>query len=132
MAYKETDFISKMLRPYLKKSNWKTSIIEAKVSAGKTMPFSGFQFHQLPTLKKASEDQIIFKPSDMALGIKPADIFVINRENAWVAILFEKEKTPRRSFYMIKIWDVLTLKTESGKKSITKKDCEDRGLLCSL
>ena len=130
MSFKECDFVTKILRKYIKKEDWKTSIIEAKVSAGRTLPFSKFQCHQIPTLIKVNKGQIIYKPSDLVFDLKPADIFVYNQEDSYVAILFNKDKLPRERFYLIAGIYVLALQKIPNKKSLTEDDCSVLGFEC--
>jgi len=120
--YKESTFITKLLKPYLKKHNWETSYIEAKVSSGNTLPFSKFQFHQIGILKKATKEMIAYKIPDVGMGMKPTDIIVTNKIKAYVAILFNKDQTPRKEFGLLSVEEVIKIK-ESGAKSIKKSDC---------
>lgn len=129
---KENEFITKLLRPWLKKHDWASGYIEAKVSKGKSLPFSSFQYHQLATLRKVSLSQDVYKIPDSATGIKPSDIIVLNKANGWVAILFEKDKRPIGSFYLIDIKNVYHIKDRLKKRSLTKKDCEYYGVECSI
>lgn len=133
MGYQESDFITKMLRPYFfQRKEWKTCHIEAKVSKGKTCPFTAFQEHQLPDLQEATRGMVIYKPSDMSFGRKPADLIITNKVDSWIAILFEKEKTPRTCFHLIHVKDVLKLQKTPDKKSISREDCENFGKVCYL
>lgn len=118
----EAKFGTTILRKYLKNCNMSNAAIEAKVSKGKTLPFSSFQPHQLPFLEKIKYGQDVYKIPDTATGMKPADFYILNKAEAWVAILFEKDKTPRNCFHMIEIEDILKIKKD-GRKSIHKKDC---------
>ena len=129
--FKEKDFQSKILTPWLKKNGW-TMAYEAKVSAGNTVNFKAFEAQQLPSLYKAKHTIIHHKISDMSINMKPFDGFCLHNELSYIIVMFNKDtKGGRDHFYMLEIDEVMKIK-ESGAKSINKQNCIDKGKVIGL
>lgn len=122
----EARFQSEILTPWFKKNGW-TCAYEAKVSAGNTINFNAFQDQQLPSLKKVKHGILHHKLTDASIGLKPFDAFCLNKEKAYVVVMFQKDtKEGRKKFYLMDIDEVLKIK-KSGAKSLKKSDFELRG-----
>ncbi len=102
-----------------------TGLFELKISHGNTVPFSRFESQQLPSLWKCYTEGLYHKESDLSVGLKPADCWFMYGD-AYVGIMFNIPEN-QNEFYLIHIREVMKL-YNAGKKSITKKNCQEFGV----
>lgn len=126
--FKEKDFQS-LFTKWFKIHGW-TFPYELKVNKGKTVPFSKFEPQQLPSLWKAYNGIFHHKLTDASLGAKPFDGYGYKNVDAYVGIIFEKDKQ-QTIFYLIHIKKIMRLK-ETGAKSISLAFAKDNGIEINL
>ena len=92
--------------------------IEVKVTTGNSIPFSDVQPHQLQALLNA-ERVLVWKIADDSRGVKPFDMFMLEKANAYVALSFLKPRTkPVVHLVPVQVW--LRLQESSARKSVTE------------
>ena len=100
-----------------------TGIIELKITKTNTLNFKRIEEHQLFGLTKVKHGTLAWKLSDLDIRKKPADMIVLHKQEAYLAVIFYKPRQPK-IVYLIDIDDVLILKEDLNKKSITLEDAK--------
>lgn len=137
MSYNEKQFTSDfnkfIKKQYKEKSMVGSACFEIKVKPfGKRLNFrNDFQDQQLPMLEKAQKDFVYHKISDMSVGMKPFDSFILNKEPAYVVVLWYRPRRPK-SFVMINIKNLLLWKKVNNAKSITEEEAMSIGTVYTL
>lgn len=104
---------------------------ELKFTSGKSIPFAAVKEHQVASLLRAKHGQVVHKISDMALGFKPFDCFILKESTAFVVLMFYVLKQ-RRKCYAIDIDDFIAERERSDRKSITESKAREIGITIYL
>jgi penicillin-binding protein-related factor A (putative recombinase) len=127
---RESDFQS-LFTKWAKKNFDRSAAFELKICKTKSMPFSRVEEHQLVALHKAKHYTLFHKISDMSLGYKPFDCFMLSEAEALIVIMFYRPGH-RQYCYLIDIdaWSKFTVK--SKRKSITEAQAVKIGTVIDL
>lgn len=122
--------IQTLLGKKLRKSKI-TGAIELKITKTNTLNFKRIEEHQLFGLSKVKHGTLYWKISDIDPRVKFADCIVMHKQEAYLGICFYKPRKPK-IVYLIDIDDVLVLKEDLNKKSITLDDAKLLGKTIEL
>lgn len=114
MSYLEKDFQTEFCK-WAKYNIKETAAFELKFTRSLSLPFSDVQEHQINALYNAKHHYLIHKIPDAGYQ-NPFDCFFLKGCNAYVVIMFTKQKT----FYLIDIDDFIQEKNTSVRKSLTQ------------
>lgn len=99
-----------------------SAAFELKIVKGKSFPFSRVQEHQINGLLKAKHGNHAYKLTDMSIGLKPYDCYVLSNSKAFVVLGFLKESIKGGYFVSACIIDIDAFVEESknsARRSIT-------------
>jgi hypothetical protein len=104
------------------KKNWNTTAaFELKIVKGNRMQYSRVKEHQQYALWRAKHAKLFHKISDMSLGVKPFDCFMLAEIEAYVALCYYH---PHRKLqlFLIDIDTYLKAKTTLPRKSLSEEE----------
>lgn len=108
----------------------KSALIEAKVAKTGKFYYKNIALHQMMSLQNAKHRKIIFKISDADFrSHKPADIFMLKKSDAYIALMFLRPRNKR--FYMIDI-DAIVAEIKNKKNGLTEAEAKEIGINCEL
>ena len=90
---------------------------ELKVTKKNSIPFSAVKPHQINALLEVKKRGLIYKISDISLGLKPIDCFILHGA-AYVVILYYKGSRKINTAYIIDIDRFLDEMKTSKRKSL--------------
>lgn len=112
----ERDITAKVLQT-AKQNLLRSAAIEIKLCKGESLPFSVLAEHQKQALLHAKHQRLVFKIPDLGLQ-NPFDAFLLAGTEAWVAVVFYKERL-YKTLFLIDI-DAWVKESEGQRKSLTK------------
>jgi penicillin-binding protein-related factor A (putative recombinase) len=103
------------------KANPITGAFELKQTTMDALPYTNLATHQEQSLLNVSRGTLVYKIPDLGMQ-NPFDCFCLNRQQAFVVILYQKSKT----FYMIPIGNFIFYRDNRAKrKSLTEKEAKE-------
>lgn len=110
--YKEVQLFAKKAIPH-------TAMIEVKITKGNTFNLSSLMDHQYKALELVSTGVLTYKIPDVGYDRKPADIIMLRKCRAYVAICYAKDKKRKTYYINFKEYKKIT------QKSITEQEAFD-------
>ena len=108
---------------YLKKEyDGKSAAFELKIAKSNTLPFSRIEPHQIDALWRAKNERVVHKISDMSVGFKPWDCFILRNSDAFLVVMYYKPRT-KKIVYFIDI-DVLLTEIKKGGTSLSEEQAK--------
>ena len=113
----ERDITAKVLQT-AKQNLLRSAAIEIKLCKGESLPFAALADHQKEALLHSKHQRLVWKIADGGYAPTPFDAFLLAKSEAWVAVVFYKERLYKTLFLIdIDEW----VKESTGKrKSLTK------------
>ena len=108
-----------LFRHWLRAFPRESAAFELKQTTTDSIPFSDVQEHQIDALLAVKDDVFTYKISDESRGIKPFDMFTLNKAQAYVVIKYPK------FFVLIDIDDFVTEKQNSIRRSLTSSRAKE-------
>jgi hypothetical protein len=79
-----------------------------------------FQPQQIPMLLKANTQTLYHKISDMSIGMKPFDAFILHKVKAFIGVIWKKDRVPK-ILYLVPV-DTIQSLIESGQVKIKEQE----------
>lgn len=95
-----------------------TAVFELKITKTNSLPFSQVYEHQINALLAAKHQRFAYKISDISLGMKPFDSFMMFQVRAFVVILYYKGPKKLNTAYMIDVDDFIKDRIITKRKSL--------------